>query len=409
MRIAAIYESPYLRGRWERFDLIVEHLRELGHDVIILSLGRTGSEEDDVISVDISEDPLLRVVNEVFYRLTFRSMDKVGYLLSAVPELRRARVDAILFHYVSSGFPIFLMTRYFPKPPRLIFDWNDLSTRMGFWPSQRGFKYRLLRWMEERLMPRLSDGIIVVSSFAKTLLRSWGILASKVLILNEIVALEPYLSERRSTASEGEPGQRPRTLIWHGFLRGYQLPGIRTAIHALALLRKAKTNCRLEIIGPWEGVSSETEVRSLAGSLQVEVEFVGHLEKAALRRRISRADLGLQLLPEDFFARFINGVKLSEYICAGLPVICSNLEGPSELINGNGLMVRSGDAGDLAKKIVTVMGPDYDHFAANSEEIARREFSHDAIGAKVRVLSDFMEEIVLGERQRAGENLTFPA
>ncbi len=391
MRILIIHESPYDPGRWERLDITADGLRELGHDVAILSLGTSHCRLPWVLEVDISNSPLLRIINELVYRFSLRILGQFGYLLGALAILREYRPDAVIYHYSTSGLFLYMATRLWESRPLLVFDWNDLSSRMTFWPKSSGLRYRVARWLEEDFVSRISHCFLVVTEFAKELLSGWGFPSERIFVLNELVSLEPYVATRESIATlprnDGE-----NTLVWHGFIRPYQVPGLETAIRALDLLRENGLQCQLMIIGRCEKTEDEERLRVLASSREGSVHLKGPLKKEKLRSQLLAADVGLQLLPNALFARFINGVKLAEYLCAGLPVVVSNVEGPLELVRGNGLVAKELDENAVAEGIATALGPMREQLAARSKEIAGEEFSKEAIERKVKMLSDFLEE-----------------
>lgn len=390
MRIVAISEAPYARGKWERFDIITDQLRRLGHEVLVLSLGRAEEPSPHVVSIDIRGSLLLRALNEIAYRLSGRIFDKIAYVVAAGPLVLAYRPDVMVYHYASSGVPLILLSRLLDHCT-LVYDWNDLITRMSFWPRPRGPRYRILRWLEETLTPRLSDRIVVLTDFARSLLSSWGIPEGKVFVLNEIIDLEPFHPIHGAVPRGEVTRGRKATLVWHGYARPYQVPGIRNAIEAVARLRETGASCRLEVIGPWTKESDLADLRALARRLQVPVDFMGAMEKIELRKRLAKADIGLHLLPRELFARFINGVKLSEYLCSGLPVICTDLEGPAELLDRSGYRLTDEDPSELAEKARLILSANQRELARESLEIAEREFSDMAVGEKVKRLAAFLE------------------
>lgn len=369
----------------------MDGLRELGHHASIVSLGASEPKLPWVLDVDVSRRPLLRLINEMFLRVSFGILSQVGYLLAGWKTIKEFRPDVVLFHYSTSGLFLHLATRLWETKPLLVFDWNDLSSRMAFWPKSSGLRYRVSKWLEEAFTARKAQAYLVVTEFAKGLLTRWGFRDDRIFVLNELVSLEPYLASRQSSPTSHRPDGE-YTLVWHGFIRPYQVPGLVGAIRAVDLLRGNGMRCHIKIIGSCENSRDQEKLQTLASSQGSHVKLMGPLDKGELRSHLVAADLGLQLLPDTLFGRFINGVKLSEYICAELPVVVTALEGPAELVRGNGFLVRPSDAEDLAEKISLALESG-GRLADRSSAIAAEEFSRDGIRNKIRSLSAVFERM----------------
>lgn len=365
---------------------------ELGHHIAILSFGGSESRLPWVQEVDLSRKHLLRVINKLALRFSLGTLNQVGYLIAALKTLREYRPDAVIYHYPTSGLVLYMATRLWESRPLLVFDWNDLSSRMAFWPKSSGLRYRLSRWLEEDFVSRISHCTWVVTDFAKKLLVGWGYPSERIFVLNELVSLEPYVAARESTAPAPRNNGK-NALVWHGFIRSYQVPGLEATIRALDLLRESGLQCQFTIIGPCEHAEDEERLRILASSREGSIRLKGPLRKEDVRSELLAADLGLQLLPNTLFARFINGAKLSEYLCAGLPVVVSDLEGPAELVRGNGFLAKLGDVENLASNIRKALRGDRGMLSHRSSEIAEEEFSRESIKRKISSLDQHLEAV----------------
>lgn len=388
MKIALLFESPYSQGKWQRFDLIYEHLKALGHEVRILAFSDSKSDIEDVVNVSVSLP--FRMMGTLLHFLTFRHFSNPARLLKTCLLLRKMKPDIIVFHYLDVG--LFLMAFRFMFNAILVYDLNDLNTRMGYYGKNKGMLFRLFCWIEEVFIPRNVDKVITPTNFGKRYLAEKGTKSEKIFVLNELVDMESFSdreAQKRRAESFRDP-EKEKIIVWHGVIRHYQAEAIATIMKAISIAQKKVPNIKLLVVGPTEEVQSKEKLSILANKLKIKAEFAGRVPASQIPNVLNSAHAGIQPLLDDLFTRYINGVKLSEYICSGLPVLCSNLEGPAELIRGNGLLFEPEDPTDLADKLIEIFKGDYEELVGNSVIIAEEEFSNVAIEGKVRELEKFL-------------------
>lgn len=93
------------------------------------------------------------------------------------------------------------------------------------------------------------------------------------------------------------------------------------------------------------------------------------------------ADVGVFVLPCTDYAKFVSGMKLAEYIAAGLPVIAPTFPGPSDLIKDNGLTYNpciESDLKDKLDKFVELSRNDIERMRAASLRLAKDLLSKTA-------------------------------
>lgn len=388
LKIALIYESPYVRGRWRRFDLIHKHLKSLGHEVRILAFSDSKSDMEDVVNVSVS--PLFRMIGTLLYFLTFRHFSNPVRLLKTCLLLRKMKPDVVVFHYYDIW--LFLIASRFMFNAILVYDLNDLNTRMGYYRKKKSILFRLFCWIEEVFIPRNVNKVITPTNFGKRYLASRGADSEKIFVLNELVDMESFsdgkAQERR--AESFRVTEKEKVIIWHGVIRHYQADAIAVVMKAVSIAQEKIPNIKLLVVGPLEKAQSKEKLSILANKLKINVEFTGRVPTSQIPKVLNSAHVGIQALPHALFTRYINGVKLSEYICSGLPVLCSNLEGPAELVRGNGFLFVPEDSDDLADKIIRLFESDYEEFMKNSNKIAKEEFSKEAVESKITNLLKFL-------------------
>jgi glycosyltransferase involved in cell wall biosynthesis len=132
--------------------------------------------------------------------------------------------------------------------------------------------------------------------------------------------------------------------------------GAFDAVRALALL---PDDTRLAFLGPCSSevarrVEREAESAGLAGR----VHLVAPVPPEAVVATIRDADLGLMPLHRNEQHRVAMPNKLFQYAQAGLPVICSDCEAPSEFVRAHGIgeIHEAGDPGALAAAVRRALG-----------------------------------------------------
>jgi glycosyltransferase involved in cell wall biosynthesis len=390
MKIALIHESDFIEGRWRRFDLMYKYLKALNNEVKIFAFSRRETNREDV--VDIRVTPLTRMVGTAIHFLTFKLISNPSYLIKVCFELRKIEPDIVIFHHYDLGLFLLAFKQILFKNTKLVYDLNDLRIRMGYYNQRETPLFKFFAWIEEVFISRHVDGIIVPTNFGKSYLAGRGIDSKKIFILNELVDLESFhdaAAQKRRYETFTDP-TKEKKLIWHGFIRHYQVDGIAGVIKAISIVQEKIPKIKLLIVGPSQHPEFMEKLILLAQRLNIDVEFTGKVQSLQMPMILNTAHVGIQPLPKALFTRFINGVKLSEYICSGLPVLCSNLEGPAELIRGNGLLFDPKDIRDLADKIIKIFESDYEELMDNSNKIAVEEFSHTAIEKKISDLVKFL-------------------
>ncbi len=392
LRIAMIHESEYTQHRWPRFTLIAQALQTIGHNVAIYSFGKSRPQESDSKVFDVNGGLLTYLLSVFLHVFSRRVVFGFGLNIPLIRQLNRFHPDIIIFHYTHVGMALLIARQVLGWHSLLVYDWNDLNVRMGILSQHRRGRNHFWAWLEERLVPRNSDYVIVVSNFAKKLVASWGIPADRIAVVNELVPL------KLSRAAMERRRNRPlvdRTIVWHGFVRPYQIPGLMTVVRALAQLPSTERP-RFRIVGPFSSEADRQRIGKMASRLGVAVEMTGYVHRDVLDTLLDSGDAGIQVLPNELFAHFINGVKLAEYISHGLPVLCSRLEGPSELVNGNGLLYDPSNPEELAAAIASLFSARYPEFLDSAVEVAHREFSEEAILSKIAELMEKLELISPG-------------
>jgi glycosyltransferase involved in cell wall biosynthesis len=179
---------------------------------------------------------------------------------------------------------------------------------------------RLAAWLEERFI-RKADGLInAASGRAKVVSRRFDIPLERFTIISNY----PRLEGERPTPVEPNADGRVR-LIFSG---GYNLDGNRLDNLLEALVQVPEVDLFLMAFGYQD---SEDVLKRMVGELGLEnrVSFLPLVNPSEVIPTISRYDVAVNLLtnPLDLLnVRFCSTNKMYEYLAAGLPILCSDLD-----------------------------------------------------------------------------------
>jgi glycosyltransferase involved in cell wall biosynthesis len=176
-----------------------------------------------------------------------------------------------------------------------------------------------------------------------------------------------------------EPAGGPGT----GFLYAGRLSrekGLPTLLRAVERVPEA----RLVVAGTGP---SEEELRGSAGD---RVEFVGHLERSELLKRIRSARA--VILPSEWYENA--PIAALEALACGVPVVASRIGGNPEIVRDgeNGLVFEPGDSEGLAERLASLAAdPALAHrLGGRGREIVEREYS---LSAQVEGMLAILEEV----------------
>jgi len=144
--------------------------------------------------------------------------------------------------------------------------------------------------------------------------------------------------------------------------------GVDVAVEA-----SAKAAVRLRLIGP---ASDEIRTVLKKDAERGVVEFVGALPNPDALDNVALASVGLAPLRDTPNYRHSQPTKILEYLALGVPVVASDLPGTRSLTEGLDavILVRPGDAGELADAIARAMRPEAREAAIAQTEAIRERF-----------------------------------
>lgn len=197
----------------------------------------------------------------------------------------------------------------------------------------------------EKRVLKHANAIIVVVDEAKERLSGIGIDEDKLFVVSNTLNMVEFDVEAE------KPDSKYFTLYYAGGINFHR--GLQTVIEAIALAKDEVENLRFRIAGFG---SYEHNLEELVGKLGLNdrVEFLGYLTLKDVARNLSQADVAL--IPHLKTPHTDSTIphKLFQYMYINKPIIASNCAPIERIINetNSGIIFKSGNADDLAQKIV---------------------------------------------------------
>ena len=310
-----------------------------GHRVTVLTSGASGLAATEVVNG-------VRVIR-VFAlsrrdRATATLPAMLAYNLTGAIHLLRRRRDFAQIEVINSHFSIptgplaALAARLLQRPNVLTIIGGDIYD-----PSKRSSPHRssLLRRVNRWLIND-ADRVISISSDTKRRAEEWYGITRPIEVVN--YGFRPSGAEGEAPAPRDAGGFR---LISVGRL--VERKGFGYLVEALATLPE---DVELVLIGdgPCEGALKQL---AAAKGVAARVTFLGYQTRPQIHRHLRQADCYvLSSLHEGL------GIVVQEAMDAGLPVVATDNGGQVDLIHEprNGILVAPGDAGALARAILTL-------------------------------------------------------
>lgn len=283
--------------------------------------------------------------------------------------------------------------RWLGRP--VVFDFRDPSpeTYEARYGRRNGRVYRALLLLE-RWSLRAADRVLVVNESLRTMARTRGGVndAHIVLVGNGPMAKRVT---RRPARSNLRPDRRYLG-CWLGLI-GPQ-DQVDLALRAIAYLvhELKRTNCAFTFVGTGEELPA---VQRLTAELGISdwVSFPGFAEEELAFDYLYTADIGIEPNTEDY----VSGVKVMEYLAAGLPIIAFKTEETVHLAGEAARYAPKGDVAAMARLIDELL----DDPAVRDEmgHIGQRRvkefiaWEHQA-GRYVSAIKELIEDEEAGER-----------
>ncbi|HSK51753.1 MAG TPA: glycosyltransferase family 4 protein [Clostridia bacterium] len=377
------YIYPDGGGVAQHVGYLYENLRLLGHDVRIItaSHGPQRASEGDVIRLGVGFSV---PTNGSVGTLTFSPR----YLSQIRAMLERERFDLLHFHEPFVPFLSLFLLRESTSVNIATF-----HAYAGFSPSYE-FGSRALRGYAARL-----HGRIAVSAAARHFIDRFFPGDYKVIPNGVDVAR----FQRAVPIARWQDGRR--NLLFVG--RHEPRKGLLDLLKAYRLLRKARCECRLLVVGSGP---QEREARRYVATRRLNgVEFLGRVSDAEKAQLYRTADVFVS--PATGGESF--GIVLLEAMAAGAPIVCSDIHGYKGVVRRGreGLLVPPRKPKPLAAAIATLLNDEPARRAMGDAGRARaQEFSWERVTARVEAYYGFViRRLAASGSLPAGYGATIPA
>lgn len=383
--------------------LPAKYLRELGCSIYVLSrrLGTTQKSVGGVEKLDSYESvmpvvqwkiPLpLRLLDAMLSRLTRGAVSNFFGFFAAAAEAAVRRPDFILTNEIQGLIPIKIVRRLISPRTIIVYNMFDLMVRLMSRGRNDSFSLRFALTINEFKCPGWADAILVSTDFARRYLISRGINSDKICILKELskvrfaeVSDEFMGSVQRKYVIDS---RRP-VFIWVGVHRSHYTFGLEQLVRAMGSSQELR-GAQLLILGHDLHATSPS-ILALARELGVRLINPGKVPWEEFAALLKSSTAGLHLLPPDLACRYLIGTKLVDYIAAGIPVVCSDLDAAKEELRGTGFMFRPMDEADLRLKMEIVARSDPSRIRQRAARLADEAYDESRLRRAYSELYSFL-------------------
>jgi len=403
MKIIYMYygwgHTGYRKG-WQRFDIITSELRKAGHEVHVIGLKRKwnnkkqkmfGYFEQNNEAINIIEprwSSMIDVVMDRFFIANF--FEAVMFLILYL----KIKPDVVIIQDEPVGFSFWftIFSKIFKI--KTFVDYQDLIVRLVSYLNKKGFLYKLGILINERIVPRNAKGLIVTTEFGK---KYFSPVARQIFIIRELVDPENYndISDeiKNQVISKFNINLKKYKILWVGYIGPRHLK-------SLVMLFKAvndipyKEKIQIIIVGSGDHLQYLVQ---LSKTLSLDVVYTDYLPPVSqsLIALYKLSHIGFMSGVDELFMHFVAGLKLSEYLASGLPVIAPSLYGIKEVIKDNGVLYNPNNINDLKQKIIFMLNVDLKEMSLQSKRIARELLSPMAFR---NILNDFISFLKCNEK-----------
>lgn len=168
----------------------------------------------------------------------------------------------------------------------------------------------------------------------------------------------------------------------------YYKDGVNDLINAFSILTKYHPSFKLKIIGPFENLAVETQLRSLVAATSIvdKVEFTGLVSPTDLPAILKNASILALARPDNAQSKYGFPTKLGEYLATGNPVVVTRVgEIPNYITDMyNGILAEPGNPSNFAEKLKYVIEHPKEaaEIGCRGRELTMSEFSAKVQAAK---------------------------
>jgi alpha-maltose-1-phosphate synthase len=390
MQLGAEIRRPPYNGPANHVRHVVEELAELGHEVCILFRleGQIWFSRDlehfETVHVPWIDAGPLRWLEKGVRKLQSKLRLPYANLFESLRfagACRRVLGECDLFYERTSwmGFGGAIAARWMGIPLFLEDNGDHLDDLEAKEQAPAGFQRRLslmlMGWGIRQSTFTISSG----DGWRKRFINRWKYPEEKIATVENGTMLVRLLS-RADLASftRVKSAEEPLQLVYLGGF--YAWHGVPVLLNAFSRAVRENSKLRLLLIGSGDGFQAAFD-QSKALGLAEFVTFAGHLPQSAYAQQLAQADIGLS--PYCGWAEF-SGLKIFDYMAAGLPTIASGKDGmPATLEQGRTGWIISPCSEDALQSAILELASNRERLrkmgqAARLEAETRHDWRHTA-------------------------------
>jgi glycosyltransferase involved in cell wall biosynthesis len=227
----------------------------------------------------------------------------------------------------------------------VVFDFRDPSpeTYQARYGRTDGLMYRVLL-MFERLSLRTADRVLVVNESLREMAQVRGGVDKDRIVLVSNGPVSARVASRPARA-DLRPNRR-YLACWLGLIGPQDQVGLALRAVDFLVHELKRTDCAFTFVGTGEELPA---ARKLAADLDLTdwVSFPGWAEEDLVFDYLSTADIGIESNTEEY----VSGVKVMEYLAAGLPIVAFRTRETVQLAGEAARYAPKGDAAAMARLI----------------------------------------------------------
>ena len=269
------------------------------------------------------------------------------------------------FPYAS--LPVVDAARQAGKPVH--YDWDDWEYQIyNFEPPSRvvGVNLNLL----ERSLPSLVDTLSVASAALYDLAVELGFPPADIYFAPVGADLERYHPDNRRHVQEIRDlhDLEGPIVLYLGQLHGAQYAELMIRAGRQVLQRHPEAN--LLVVGGGYRLARLHEIAEELG-MGHQIIFTGPVADDLVPKYIAAADVAVACFEDNLQTRTKSPLKVCEYLASGRPIVASRMGEVASMVEGAGVLVKPGDADDLARGINELLD-DPERSATLGERARRR-------------------------------------
>ena len=252
--------------------------------------------------------------------------------------------------------------------------WEDAALEHGT-ATAKGPRYQATRYLETRALRR-ADAVTAISEGLRRDIVGRGVSAEKVTLVPNAVSADQFSPSRATNKTlAARLGVAGMTVL--GFAGSfYSYEGLDLLLEALPKILEVKPDTKVLLVG---GGPEEARLKAISEKLGLSnnVVFTGRVPHDEVRDYYQLIDILVYPRISGRLTELVTPLKPLEAMAQERIVLASDVGGHKELIENEktGYLFRAGDAGDLARRVLSILErrDDWPRIRASGREFVEKE------------------------------------